>query len=49
MFALFLLAPIALMLLPMLLGRIEQRTLQEPARVPEVAAAQSVDLDLPQD
>jgi hypothetical protein len=49
MFALFLLAPIALMLLPMLLGRIEQRTLQESARVPEGIAAQTVELELPQD
>lgn len=49
MFALFLLAPIALMLLPMLLGRIEQRTLQESTRVPEGVTAQSIELDLPQD
>lgn len=49
MFALFLLAPIALMLLPMWLGRIEQRTLQESARVREGVAAPSIDLDLPQD
>jgi hypothetical protein len=49
MFALFLFAPIALMLLLMLLGRIEQRTLQETVRIPERVTAQTIELDLPQD
>lgn len=40
MFALFLLAPVPLMLLLLLLGRIEQRTLQESPGAPEAVVPQ---------